>query len=65
MNCEDKILDSNSYRWRSCEGKEAFRDEVGIVGVEDEADDADETFSDVVVAVREPVGEVKEVAHPH
>ena len=33
--------------------------------MKDEADDADETFPDVVVAVCEPVGKVKEVAHPH
>ena len=62
---KDKILDSNTYRWRSCKGKEAVRGEVRVVGVEDEADNADEPLPDVVVAVSQTLREVEKVTHPH
>ena len=64
-SCKDKIFDSNTYWWRSCKGKEAVRGEVRVVGVEDEADNADESLPDVVVAVGLAIGEAEEVAHPH
>ena len=64
-NCQDKIFDWKTYRRRSCKGNESVRGEVGVVGVEDEADDSDEPLPDVVVAVGQTFREVEEVTHPH
>ena len=58
-------IESNTYWWRSCKGKEAVGGEVRVVGVEDEADDSDEPLPDVVVAVGQTFREVEEVTHPH